>query len=107
MIAFQMGPDQITLWQTEDAFIDEAISRVGSSANSMAGLGDVVYAPDCDPQWSFHAPYAVGFWFSSPPFSNHCDALPSEIAGQPSSWNPIDNSWCPLSVRVLSVDDRR
>ncbi len=109
MIVFQIGPkgqtEEIQLWLTDEDFIDGAITRIEDGFH-WAGFV-VVWGLDCDEQWEFHAAPALPFWFGSPPFSDHCDVLPSEIAGDPNGWNTTDDSWCPSNLTVLSVDDRR
>ena len=62
---------------------------------------------DCDVQWEFHADPETAFWYASNPFFEHCDVLPSDIAGDPGGWNTQDDIWCPDNLSVVEVDDRR
>jgi len=106
MIDLLVHGEPFTMWHELDAFIDGAIGKVGT-ADNLAMFPSLVMAADCDPAWSFHPPVAQGDWMDSPPFSPHCDAAPSTIEGNPSGWNTMDDSWCPLVIAVVAVDDRR
>ncbi len=110
MISFSVGSgdkaEGFTFWISGDEFIDTALTHVGAGVGPRAGF-QIVTQSDCDVQWEFHAVPDSAFWYASPPFFDHCDVLPSTIAGDPNGWNTKDNVWCPSDLQVMEVEDRR
>jgi glucose/arabinose dehydrogenase len=103
-ITFSIVDESLTVWVTDDVFVDEAL---GQSAGGAVRVPDFQLAdgPDTDPQWSWHVdPAVVSFADAT---IELCDGKPSFVEADKDYWLNTVGNFCPWSAVVDSVDDRR
>lgn len=94
------------LWIQNAAFLDAAVSYVGSTALDRIPVLDVVAGADCDGAWSWHAdPFTPAFVSTVSPAT--CAACPSGIQANVPGYVAAIHRWCPSDARILAVEDRR
>jgi hypothetical protein len=106
-ITFRVADEeQITLWITDEDFIEEAIRLLGEGAQRVPNFLEVIPAPSCvDDQWSWHVDPAAVEWAD---FTIElCDGRPSYIEDNLCSWIREVRGWCPWSAVVVSIEDFR
>ena len=105
LITFQVVGETLTVWVTDDGFIDEAIRLREAGEQRIPVFDTLIDGQDCDAQWSFHPdPESVSFADFT---IELCDGLPSHIEADKSYWVGTVGSYCPWSAQVIAVDDRR
>ncbi len=105
LIGFRIVGESLTVWITDDAFIDEAKRHLATGSARIPIFGGLFDGRDCDPQWTWHVdPANVMFADAA---IEVCDGLPSHIEANKTYWLQTVRSYCPWSARVFAVDDRR
>jgi len=100
------GAEEITLWITNDAFIDEAINLMGTGETRVPNFLEVVPAPSCvDTDYTWHVDPQEVEWADVT--IELCDGRPSYIEENLCSWIDEVGGWCPWSAEVVSVQDFR
>jgi hypothetical protein len=96
----------VKLWIGADAFVDQAISRVGAAPDpAFVPSLAVLASADCDAQWSWHVDPASASTAASADAG--CNRCPAEIEPLVRGGPPTTRRWCPADAAVLAVDDRR
>jgi hypothetical protein len=96
------GRDQIVLWITNSAFIDEAIQHQARGDWRVAFFDQVIAGTDCDPTHRWHVDPARATWADTA--TEVCDATITYVTAHVPNYGP---SWCPYGGVVIAVDDRR
>jgi hypothetical protein len=106
LITFALCERQtLSVWSTDDAFIDEAVDLLARGEQRIPNFGTLVEGSDCDPQWTWH-PAADDMSFAD--FTIElCDGCPADIEADQPYWFDTVGQYCPWSARVTAVDDRR
>ena len=100
------GPDEITLWITDSAFIDEAIQRQANGTWRVAYFGQVLTGADVDAEHAWHVAPAQAEWVDAT--IEECDATMTYISQNRDAWLARPRpDWCPWGGKVLRVVDRR
>lgn len=99
------GEDEITLWITDSAFIDQAIEHQRNGTWQVAVFGEVIRGRDCDTK-RWHVDPTSASWAD---FSiEECDGTITYITENLRAWTSRPNpNWCPWGGRVVRVIDRR
>lgn len=96
------GPDQIVLWITDAAFIDEAIQHQANGDWRVAIFDQVIAGSDCDATHAWHVDPAKAAWQDTA--TEVCDGTVTYVTANLSTWGA---NWCPWDGAVIAVDDRR
>lgn len=95
----------VKLWVRSAAFLDDAVTYVGSTALDRIPLLDVVAGADCDAAWSWHVDgLTPAFVATVSPAS--CAACPSGIQANVEGYVAAVHRWCPSDARILAVERR-
>lgn len=107
LITFEVVDEALTVWSTDDAFIEEALRVEGDSAaeTRIPVFTDLEPGPLCDPDYSWHPAPAAMFWADVT--VEVCDGRPSFVESDPDYWLEEVDQYCPWTARVVAVDDRR
>jgi len=97
------GPDQIILWITNSAFIDEAIQHQARGTWRVAAVEEVIAGTDCDPTHPWHIDPVRVNWVDVS--AEECDATITYVTAGGGAW--AGRNWCPWGGVVVAVDDRR
>src|SRR5262249_18344996 len=84
------GPDQIVLWITNAAFIDEAIQHHARGDWRVAFFNQVIAGTDCDPTHPWHVDPARATWVDTA--TEVCDATVTYVSAHVPNYGP---NWCP------------
>lgn len=95
----------VKLWVRDGAFLDDAVSYVGSTAFDRIPVVDVVAGADCDASWSWHGNDLTPSFVSTVTPAT-CAVCPSAIQANVPAYVATVHRWCPSSARVLAVDLR-
>jgi hypothetical protein len=105
LIHFRICDEDLTVWMTDEAFIDEALVLEGAEEGRIPNFFQVVKGTDCDPQWSWHVSPSAAEWAD---FTIElCDGCPWYIEENLDDWVDQVGGYCPWLADVVSVDDRR
>lgn len=100
------GPDSITLWITNSAFIDEAMTHKSNNDWRVAMFDQVIASADCDSKHMWHVDPAKVSWADTA--AEECDATVTYVSTNLTAWAARPTpSWCPWNARVSAVIDRR
>ncbi len=108
LIEFAFGPTRAqpwTVWITNTAFINEAITVIGKPPGRVGGFQKLIVGTDCDPKHAWHPDPEMVAWADSS--TEVCDGRPSDIDDDPEYWINTLHNFCPWSIVVVAVDDRR
>jgi hypothetical protein len=94
------------IWTTQTAFITRAKQLLADPASPGASIPVMTLfeGSDCDGQWTWRVdPEQIRFDTAQPP--SDCDACPRWIEDEKALRVTTIGVWCPLGVRILSVDE--
>ncbi len=104
-VRFSIVNESLTVWVTDDAFIDRAKELLASGGRQVPVFNHLLDGRDCDPQWTWHTdPAEVAFADAT---IELCDGLPSDIEADKNYWFNTVGGFCPWSAVVVAVEDRR
>eukprot|EP00440_Ansanella_granifera_P021307 gb/GFBE01023128.1/.p1 GENE.gb/GFBE01023128.1/~~gb/GFBE01023128.1/.p1 ORF type:complete len:183 (+),score=33.63 gb/GFBE01023128.1/:1-549(+) len=116
-VTFAVGRDEqqhVVQWVEDSKFIDHAIGRTAArqqgsqSASAASGIpvfNRILPGSDCDEKWSWHVdPTDLG-WVDMT--TEVCDASPKFIEKNEEAWISSPGRWCPWTVEILAIEDRR
>jgi hypothetical protein len=98
-------PGAVKLWVSRPAFLDEAVTYVGSTVAGRTPVLTVLSGADCDLQWSWQADDADPAFQTSVGLAG-CDVCPNAIQANPPGFSLSPGKWCPSAARILAVDRR-
>jgi glucose/arabinose dehydrogenase len=105
LITFEIAGDSLTVWVTEDNFIDNAKYLLTVGNLWLPIFSTLLDGRACDTQWTWQVdPQNVAFGTAAPEV---CDGLPSHIEADKTYWLETLGHYCPWSAVVTAVDDRR
>jgi len=105
LVRFGIVGESLTVWVTNDAFIDRAKQLLATGTRQIPVFNTLLDGGACDPQWTWHVdPQNVSFADAA---IELCDGLPSHIEANKTYWLGTVGSYCPWSAVVTAVDDRR
>jgi len=103
-VRFDIVEETLTIWTTDDAFVDEAIAQLGGGPVRVP-IFALLDGRECDPQWTWHTdPAIVSFADAT---IEVCDSLPSFVEADKDHWLNTVGEFCPWAAIVQTVDDRR
>jgi hypothetical protein len=105
LITFENCGERFRLWITDDAFIDEALAQLEGDPSRVAVFDEVRPGTDCDPRYSWHVAPGEVSWADLT--TEVCDGCPGYIEENRDEWIEQVGNYCPWSVEVVAVDDRR
>lgn len=102
-VTFEACGESVTVWVTDDAFIDEAKSKLGGGQPRVP-VFQLADGADCDAAWSWHVEPTASW---ADVTIEVCDACPSYVESHKADFLSL-GQWCPWGVdKVVAVDDRR
>jgi len=105
LVRFGIVGESLTVWVTNDAFIDRAKQLLATGTRQIPVFNTLLDGGACDPQWTWHVdPQNVTFADAA---IELCDGLPSHIEANKTYWLGTVGSYCPWAAVVAAVDDRR
>jgi hypothetical protein len=104
LITFQVCGDLFTLWITRRPFLEEA-RHVLATGRSRIPIFSLVDGQHCDPRWTWHVdPDTAVFVDAS---TELCQGCPAFLERDKAYWINKVKNYCPTTVAVIQVDDRR
>jgi glucose/arabinose dehydrogenase len=105
LITFSVVSESLTVWITNDAFIDQAKQLLATGSQMIPIFNTLLDGRACDAQWTWQVDQQdVTFADAA---IELCDGLPSHLEADKTYWIGTVGAYCPWGAVVTAVDDRR
>ncbi|MDC3958669.1 hypothetical protein KEG38_32740 [Polyangium jinanense] len=104
LVTFDVVGQSLTVWITNQAFIDEAIQLKEQGTTRIPNFAEVIDGQDCDPKWTFHVdPEKATFVDAT---IELCDGTPEYVEEHTAEWIDQVKQYCPWNTKVTNVEVR-